>query len=49
MKPKTSILMAVETVAGAAVGAAIAGPLGAVAGGMTARHISTNRRRQWEH
>ena len=42
MKAKASILKTVETLAGAAVGAATAGPLGAVAGGLAARHIHSD-------
>jgi Raf kinase inhibitor-like YbhB/YbcL family protein len=41
MKAKASIRKAAETVAGTAIGAAIAGPLGAVAGGLVASHVDS--------
>lgn len=41
MKPKSAIRKTVEAVTGTAIGAAIAGPLGAVAGGLAASHIES--------
>ena len=42
MNTKTSLRKAAETVAGTAIGAAIAGPLGAVAGGLAAKHVESD-------
>jgi nucleotide-binding universal stress UspA family protein len=39
MKKKTSLRKATETAAGTILGAAIAGPVGAVAGGLSAQHV----------
>lgn len=39
MKKKSTLRKAAETVAGTAIGAAIAGPIGAVAGGLAAEHV----------
>lgn len=41
MKRKTSLWKAAETAAGTILGAAIAGPVGAVAGGLSAQHVES--------